>query len=258
VLHVVYGWTHGRASWDAGEADDEIVRRARGRERDWPAFRRDAEALLRCRRDRLVTGDATALRVLGPNLSLRLPRADDAAALFTLASDAEVTRFLSWGPYRSEDEAAGWLATLPERRASGEALELAVVDGDDAPIGITLLNELSRRDRRAVVGTWLGRAHWGTGANREAKALVARLAFERLGIERLGAYADVRHARSRAALERLGFAHEGVLRAFHRHGGEPRDVVVHALLRADWEDGPLARIAGEVAGEPPPAFNCHG
>jgi len=194
--------------------------------------------------------------VRGPHLSLRLPRPDDAATLFALASDPLVTRFLSWGPYRSEAEAAAWLATLPDRRASGAALELAVTDASDAPIGITLLNELSRRDRRVVVGTWLGRAHWGTGANREAKALVARLAFERLGIERLAAYADVRNERSRAALERLGFVPEGVLRAFHRHDGEPRDVVVHALLRAEWEQSPLAQIPGEVVGPVPRAFEC--
>ncbi|HWH10609.1 MAG TPA: GNAT family protein, partial [Solirubrobacteraceae bacterium] len=47
-------------------------------------------------------------------------------------------------------------------------------------------------------GTWLGRAHWGTGANRDAKALIARLAFGSLGLERLGAYADVRNLRSQA------------------------------------------------------------
>lgn len=194
------------------------------------------------------------LRVRGPRLALRLPTPHDAPALFALASDPQVTSFLSWGPYRHEREAAAWLATLPARRAAGVALELAVVDASDTPIGITLLGELQQRDRRAVVGTWLGREHWGTGANREAKALVARLAFGPLGLERLAAYADVRNARSRAALRRIGFAEEGVLRAFHRHGGEPRDVVVCSLLRAEWEHGPLARIPAEVSGRPPAAF----
>lgn len=194
------------------------------------------------------------LRVRGPKLALRLPRPDDAARLFELASDPEVTRFFSWGPYRAEEEAAAWLATLPARRESGEALELAVVDGDDAPIGITLLCEVSKRDRRGVVGSWLGRAYWGTGANREAKALVARLAFEGLRMERLAAYADVRHGRSRAALTRLGFVPEGVLRAFHRHADERRDVVVHALLRADWENGPLAEVPAVIEGDVPPQF----
>jgi ribosomal-protein-alanine N-acetyltransferase len=198
------------------------------------------------------------LLVHGPSLALRCPRADDAGVLFTLAGDPEVTRFFSWGPYRRIDEVRAWLATLPGRRACGEALELAVVDGADRPIGITLLSELSRRDRRAIVGTWLGRAHWGTGANRETKALICRLAFGTLGLERLGAYADVRNARSQAALDRLGFAREGVLRDFHRHRGEARDVAVYSLRRSEWAGGDLAGVPVQIDGAAPEAFMITG
>jgi ribosomal-protein-alanine N-acetyltransferase len=133
-----------------------------------------------------------------------------------------------------------------------------VIDGAGRPIGITLLSELSRRDRRAVVGTWLGRAHWGTGANREAKALVCHLAFGALGLERLGAYADVRNTRSQSALERIGFEREGILRGFHRHRGQARDVVLYSLLRSDWEGGELARVPVRIDGVPPEAFAITG
>jgi ribosomal-protein-alanine N-acetyltransferase len=194
------------------------------------------------------------LTVSGVGLQLRYPRPDDAPALFALASDPEVTRFFSWGPYRELAEVQEWLGTLPARRETGTALELAILDDAAGVIGITLLSEFSRRDRRCVVGTWLGRSHWGTGANLQVKALVARLAFERLGIERLGAYADLRNRRSQVALERVGFEREGVLRAFHRHGDEPRDVVTYALLRVDWPRSPLASVSARVSGEPPAAF----
>jgi RimJ/RimL family protein N-acetyltransferase len=112
-------------------------------------------------------------------------------ALFALASDPEVTRFFSWGPYRHEREAEAWLATLPERRARAIALELAIADRDDRAIGRSAsrwLSELNLRDRRAIVGTFLGRRHWGTGANREVKALIAQLAFGPVDLERLAAY----------------------------------------------------------------------
>jgi ribosomal-protein-alanine N-acetyltransferase len=131
---------------------------------------------------------------------------------------------------------------------------LVIVDQVDRAIGVTLLSELSRRDRRAVVGTWLGRAHWGTGANTEAKALICALAFGSLALERLGAYTDVRNARSQAALERVGFVREGVLRAFHRHDDVPHDLISYALLRSDWQAGELARVPVDVLGEPPAAF----
>jgi N-acetyltransferase len=196
------------------------------------------------------------LELRGPNVRLRIPRPTDARRLFELASDAEVTRFFSWGPYEEESEAAAWLSTLPARREQGVALELAIVDPSDWVIGITGVLEPSLRDRRAVVGTWLGQAYWGTGANGESKALVAHLVFGALRMERLGAWADVRNPRSQRALERVGFAREGTLRAFHRHRDERRDVIAYSILREEWEASELARTPVELRGAAPVAFVC--
>jgi ribosomal-protein-alanine N-acetyltransferase len=194
------------------------------------------------------------MELQGPTLILRYPIAEDAEALLALGSDPAVTRFFSWGPYLRIEEPAAYIRGLAGQRERGEQLDLLVVHRLDGPIGVVGLSEVSRRDRRAVVGTWLGRRWWGTGANREAKGLIGHLAFERLGVERLGAYADVENHRSQAALERLGFAREGVLRAFHRHGADVRDVAAFSLLRAEWERSPLAAVPVEVEGEPPPSF----
>jgi ribosomal-protein-alanine N-acetyltransferase len=193
--------------------------------------------------------------VAGGNLILRYADAGDAPALLALASDPEVTRWFSWGPYRSIDEPAAYIATQPAEREAGVRLDF-VIDAPEGTVpsgarGIIGLNELSRRDRRAMVGTWLGREHWGGGANATAKALVLHLAFAVCGLERVGAYSDIANARSTRALEKLGFRHEGVLRAWHRHGDTPHDVNVFGLLRADWPGAPFD-VA--VEGEPPAAW----
>ncbi len=192
---------------------------------------------------------SSELEARGNGLLLRYPRESDSKALFRLASDPEVTRFLSWGPYQAEREAEEWLATLPERRAQGKALEFAIVK-DNELLGITLLSEFSQRDRRCVLGTWLGRAHWGTGVNGASKALIARIAFEALAIERLGTWADLRNERSQRALERLGFQREGVLRSYHRHDDQSRDLVSYSLLRSEWERSALAWADVEIVGAP--------
>ena len=105
-----------------------------------------------------------------------------------------------------------------------------------------------------MVGTWLGRRWWGTGANGEAKALVAHLAFGAMGLDRLGAYTNVLHLRSQSALRSLGFRHEGVLRHWHRHGEEVHDVVVWSILRGEWERSKLATIPTELRGTVPEGF----
>jgi ribosomal-protein-alanine N-acetyltransferase len=196
-----------------------------------------------------------ALQVIGPTLTLRYATAADAPALLKLGSDDEVTRFFSWGPYSSLAEPAGYIAGLSGERERGERLDFLIVARDGGAVGVTGLSEHSPRDRRAIVGTWLGRAHWGTGANAESKALIAHVAFRLLGLERLGAYSDVDNARSQVALERLGFAREGILRRWHRHGDRVRDVVLYAWLREDWERSPLSEVPISVEGEPPPMFD---
>lgn len=194
--------------------------------------------------------------MLGPSLTLRYATADDARPLLELGSDPQVTQFFSWGPYKSESEPASYIAGLAEERGRGERLDFLIVTPQGGPVGVTGLSELSRRDRRAVVGTWLGRAHWGTGANRESKALIAHLAFEVLGLERLGAYADLDNPRSQAALARIGFVREGVLRRWHRHGDRVHDVIVWSWLKEEWERSPLAAETVSVRGDPPGSFRC--
>jgi ribosomal-protein-alanine N-acetyltransferase len=197
---------------------------------------------------------SASIALHGPTLTLRLPTGDDAPALLDLAADPDVTRWFSWGPYTSVDQPRAYIERLEQQRARGEQIDLLVVHREHGPAGITGLSEFSARDLRCMVGTWFGRRFWGTGANRESKALVAHLAFSVLGMRRLGAYSNTENRRSTQALLALGFRHEGVLREWHRHGGRAFDVNVFGMLRPDWEWGTLADVPVRVEGEPPGAF----
>ncbi len=191
------------------------------------------------------------MMVRGPSLSLRFATPADAPALFELGSDPDVTRFFSWGPYRRLEQAIAYVDSLAGQRERGERLEFVIVDAGDRPIGVTGLSELSRRDRRAVIGTWLGHGHWGSGANAESKALVLALAFRRLGLIRASALVNPANVRSVRALERLGFRHEGVLMAWHLHAEGPQDCAIMRLMREDFEAGPLGAVRASFEGEPP-------
>lgn len=201
-----------------------------------------------------MSNSSASIALHGPTLTLRVPVAGDAPALLELASDPEVTRWFSWGPYTDVEQPRAYVERLEGQRERGEQLDLLVVHREHGPAGITGLSELSYRDGRAMVGTWLGRAFWGTGANAESKALVAHLAFAVLGLERLGSYSNPENVRSTKALLGVGFTHEGVLRRWHRHGARHLDVNVFGMLREEWEAGPLRAVEVRVEGAPPPAF----
>jgi ribosomal-protein-alanine N-acetyltransferase len=197
---------------------------------------------------------ADPLIVRGPRLTLRYATADDAPRMLELGADSAVTRFFSWGPYTSIEQPQAYIASLPDKRERGELLDFLIDHHEDGPIGVTGLSEVARRDRRATVGSWFGHRWWGTGANFESKALVAALAFERLGMDRLTAWANTRNGRSQVALERVGFRREGVLAAWHRHGDQLHDVVVFGMTRPAWEQSALRSVPVEIDGSPPAAF----
>lgn len=194
------------------------------------------------------------MEIRGPTLVLRYATADDVDRLFELGREAEVVRFFSWGPYETVDEAAAYVAGLPEQREAGRLLDFVIDHHELGVVGVTGLGEHATRDRRAIVGTWLGRPYWGSGANAESKALICALAFGPLGLGRLGAYSSPGNARSQRALEGLGFRREGELRAWHRHGDAVHDVLIYGLLRAEWAIGPMRSVEVEIAGEAPGAY----
>ena len=199
-----------------------------------------------------TAGDLT---VAGEKYLLRLATADDAEQLFELGKDPAVTRFFSWGPYTSIEQPLKYVEDLAPKRDSGALLEFIIVERATGEIvGVTGLTEFSLRDRRAVVGSWLGHKHWGTGVNVASKSLVLALAFRELGLERVSAYSHVRNGRSKSALERIGFVSEGILHNWHWHRGEPQDVHIHCLLREIYERSEIGADAIEITGDVPPAF----
>jgi len=193
------------------------------------------------------------LELRGPTLTLRPPVDDDVPALFALASDPEVTRWFSWGPYRSEDEPRGWVAEQERARESGKSLALVILR-DGAVAGVTAIEEHAPRDRRAMIGTWLGREWWATGVNAESKRILLHFAFAVLGLRRVGAYTDVANHRSGRALEALGFVREAELRQWHRHGEQYLDVYLYGLLAEEFS----SPFPVEVRGAPPAAFVTSG
>ena len=196
--------------------------------------------------------------LIGPTLTLRAPEPADAPALLALASDPQVTRWFSWGPYEDVAQPAAYIERCAGQRERGEQLDLLVVHRELGPAGITGLSEFSLRDGRCMVGTWLGRDFWGTGVNRESKAIMMRLAFDVLGMHRLGSYSNPANERSTRALEGVGFAREGVLRDWHRHGEEWLDVNVFGLLKRRLGGGTAARRCRSRCRASRPRRSCRG
>jgi N-acetyltransferase len=125
---------------------------------------------------------------------------------------------------------------LAEHRA-GTALPFAtVLKATGQVIGSTRFGNAVTTHRRVEIGwTWVARPWQRTGANREAKYLMLRHAFERWGCLRVEFKTSAVNARSRTALTRLGAMEEGILRHHMINAdGSLRDSVYFSILAEEW------------------------
>ena len=189
---------------------------------------------------------AAAVPVLeSPRLRLRAYRADDAAAMFALYSDPRVMRYWSFPPWNEIAQARAYLARVLAEMAEGRVLPWAVADRDsDQLVGTTTLYALNLEQRRAEIGYSLSPAWQGRGLAAEALRTVIGHAFDSLGLLRIEADVDPRNLASRHLLERLGFRHEGLMRARWHVAGEVCDTAWYGLLADEFVRVPPQARAG--------------
>lgn len=75
--------------------------------------------------------------------------------------------------------------------------------------------------------------HRGNGIGAIAQRLLADYLFQHTRAERVQAWTDVRNIAEQKALDRAGFAREGLLRSAQWRGGQWHDQVLYARLRHD-------------------------
>lgn len=161
------------------------------------------------------------------------------ADLYDAAQDDDIWRWL--GARRPPDQAAmvAIVAAALDEQARGERVPFALVErASGRAVGSTSFLDIAPEHRRLEIGwTWLGRPWWRTAVNTEAKLLLLRHCFERLGALRVALKTDHVNLRSQAAIERLGAVREGVLRHHHvRPDGSLRDTVYYSVLAAEWPE----------------------
>ncbi|NND69452.1 MAG: GNAT family N-acetyltransferase [Halioglobus sp.] len=126
---------------------------------------------------------------------------------------------------------------IDEALARGDHVPFAIIETHkNRPVGSTRFLNIRPEHRSLEIGwTWLGREWQRTAVNTEAKFLLLRHAFERLGCVRVEFKTDLRNTRSQAAIERIGATREGVLRQHMIvQDNYLRDSVYFSVLDSEW------------------------
>jgi ribosomal-protein-alanine N-acetyltransferase len=168
-------------------------------------------------------------------VTLREPRASDAAALFAMVSTEEVARFITPPPNSRQDFERFIAWARAEREAGAFACFAIVPEGYDQPVGVFQIRRLEPSFSVAEWGFVMASQFWGSGLFLDGARRVVEFAFETIGVRRLEARAVLQNGRGNGALKKLGAVQEGILRQAFTKGGRYLDQSVWSILESDWQ-----------------------
>jgi ribosomal-protein-serine acetyltransferase len=188
----------------------------------------------------------------GPRVLLRPLRPEDAPAVWEAVEESRA-HLAAWLPWvrtlRSLDDERAAIVRLRARWMLREDLGVGIFErATGRYLGGSGLHRIDWDVRRFEIGYFVRVTAEGRGYVTEAVQVLTRLAFDRLGANRVEIRTDPRNARSRAVAERLGFVFEGTLRRCALGAdGRPADRHVFALTPEDYARLPWStpRAAGD-------------
>jgi len=140
-------------------------------------------------------------------LLLRPIQLQDADELFELASEPEVSRYLTWNTHKTIKETREFIrdSVRKNRRRKYPVIFTVVLKDTSKVIGVKSLLKIDLRKRTAEVGTWLGQPFWGKGFSTEINRIFIRYGFEKFGLKCIVFCASVDNKASWNVAEKLKF-----------------------------------------------------
>lgn len=168
-------------------------------------------------------------------LILRRYSEKDAEDMFVnWASSEEVTRYLTWPPYKSSDEAKDYIRFCIDGYKNPDSYNWAIEYKENGQAIGSISVIWSRADIAACeVGYCLSDKYRGRGLIPEALGRVIRYLFDEVGMNRIQATHDVRNPASGRVMEKCGMKYEGTMRQASRNNQGICDSVMRAILKED-------------------------
>ena len=139
-------------------------------------------------------------------LVLRPFQVQDAQQMFeNWASDEEVTRFLTWPTHESVQVTKQVLESWVSSYSNRDYYQWAIVlKKTGQVIGSLSLMNVNDETASAEAGYCIGRAYWNQGIVTEAFKAMISFGFERIGLDQLEAYHDVKNPASGRVMKKCG------------------------------------------------------
>lgn len=147
------------------------------------------------------------------------------------SGDPQLWEYLPYGPFADVSALSEHLRA--QSVADDPWFYAVVVDGRAAGV-VSYLRGDAANGVIEIGHIWFGGALQRTPAATEAVYLLARHAFEALGVRRLEWKCNAANARSMGAAERFGFTYEGTFRQHLIVKGRNRDTAWFSIIDGEW------------------------
>jgi RimJ/RimL family protein N-acetyltransferase len=199
--------------------------------------------------DRVAVGPA--YRIVTERLVLRCFEPRDAAPL-KAAVDASLDQLVPWLPWAREepqplDAKVELVRQFRGKFDLGKDFVFGIFDREErALIGGTGMHARVGQGAREI-GYWIASAHAGQGFATEAAAALTRVGFEIEKLERMEIHCDSLNVRSAAIPRKLGYTHDGTLRArLPRSDGGMGERMIWSMLPDEFAASACGRFPCEA------------
>jgi RimJ/RimL family protein N-acetyltransferase len=170
----------------------------------------------------------------GELVRLRPIEARDAAGMWEVVTDPQSRRLTGMTATYTRTQVDRWCADIGG--ADGRIDWAVTAGGSDEYLGEIVLHDIDEGLGSATLRLAMRPAMRGRGYGTEAIGLVLGLAFEGLGLHRVGLDVLAINPRAQALYEGVGFRVEGRLREAYRDGDRWCDGVVMGILEDDFRE----------------------
>ena len=160
---------------------------------------------------------------------------DDKAMFNNWASDAEVTKYLTWPDHKSLDISKQVLRDWVNNYKNPDFYQWAIIVKDFSiePIGSISVVHQDEEVGMAHIDYCIGRKFWHEGITSEALKMVINFLFDEVHVNRIESRHDPRNLNSGRVMKKCGMIYEGTLRQSDRNNQGICDASYYAILASD-------------------------
>ncbi|MFA6308209.1 MAG: GNAT family protein [Clostridia bacterium] len=169
-------------------------------------------------------------------LVLRKFTPEDSGDMFEYASDAEVSKYVTWDTHKTIDDSLGFIKYTLNRYMKDETGEWGIVLKENNKfIGSCSFVWMESKNLCGNIGYVLSRQYWNKGIMTEAVKRLIRFSFEEMKLNRIEAVHFIENESSGRVMQKAGMKYEGLMRQKYFIKEKFRDIKQYAILKEDWE-----------------------